>query len=122
MSRFAEIGKKVSGESPVTHGREKLSTDDILSIYGGEVTLTAFDLFTGDSGEPYAVFAIGEADDKFFAGGKLLTEFALDMVKACDGSLTDANEELAGEPVKIRIAKTKTKKGKDCVVFTVIDD
>ena len=65
--------------------------------------LTGSTIDNGKDG--YAVFTFVEEPDKFVNGGTLLSKMAFEWVKAFDGNITDASEELAAcGGVRVRLS------------------
>ena len=89
-------------------GRTKGETEELLDKI---VTIRDYAFITGDDGE-YAVFIIDQVKDKFYFGGKVLT----DNLKSFD--LSDHAEVIAeGLPTKFSSRKSKAKRNYVAVEF-----
>lgn len=111
MSKLTEFAKGISGGSRLMEGREKVSTDDVVGV---ELTMRDFEMLTGDNGV-YPVIIFDEMPDKFYMGGKILSEI-------CTG--IDANglhESLIKEGLRVVLTVKLTKKHKPCVNVQVLD-
>lgn len=113
------LARKAAGSSEITEGRSKWSTEEIISKYPNGITVHRFDMFQGDNG-PYAVWNFAEEPKAYYMGGTILTNFAKALIDEA-GDLVAAVKELDEQPVKIKLIKTKTRTGRDCTVFEVVD-
>ena len=68
--------RKFSVQLPFMDGREKGNTDELLNTV---VTITDYGFLPSDDGGQYAVFIIKEVPNKFFFGGKVMTDNLLDL-------------------------------------------
>ena len=118
LSRLKAKAAEVSGTSPLTIGRTKMSTEQVCSY--SELTLREFDWIkyvdksTGESVE-YPVLIFDEAEDGFYCGGMALS----DLCKAFqdDAELRDG---LKLEGLKMTFSSTRTKNGNNYVNFTIL--
>lgn len=118
MSKYKDLARRVSGESELTRGRTKITTEDIIKRYPEGFSICAVDLF-GKGTDAYAVLNIVEDENVYLYGGKALTELVTVML---NNSTPDVvNNELAGEPLRIKLTTKKTKAGRDFTSFTVLD-
>lgn len=120
QNKFYEIAEQALGNSPIMTGREKISTEDVIKKYPDGITLTGFDVL--DNGKDgYAVFTFAEDPDKFVNGGALLSKMAFEWVKAFDGNITDASDELAKcGGVRVRLYPKKTKRGNSITAVEIV--
>ena len=117
-SRLKAKAAEVSGTSPLTIGRTKMSTEQVCSY--SELTLREFDWIkyvdksTGETVE-YPVLIFDEAEDGFYCGGMALS----DLCKAIqdDAELRDG---LKQEGLKMTFSSTRTKNGNNYVNFTIL--
>lgn len=120
QNKFYEIAEQALGNSPIMTGREKISTEDVIKKYPAGITLNGFDVI--DNGKDgYAVFTFAEEPDKFVNGGVLLSKMAFEWVKAFDGNITDASEELAAcGGVRVHLFTKKTKRGNTITAVEIV--
>lgn len=120
MGRLNELAKKASGVSAITEGKTKLSTEEVIAKFPEGVTISAVDIFRDSEKDSfYAVCNIAEDSTVYFFAGQALTNMVMDFISEC-GNVDAVNEQLAKEPVKIKMKKDKTKKGRDFTSFEVI--
>lgn len=119
-NKFYEIAEQALGNSPIMTGREKISTEDVIKKYPAGITLNGFDVLdNGKNG--YAVFTFVEEPDKFVNGGALLSKMAFEWVKAFDGNITDASDELSAcGGVRVRLSTKKTKRGNTITAVEIV--
>lgn len=120
QNKFYEIAEQALGNSPVITGREKITTEKIIELYPEGITLTGFDIL--DNGKDgYAVFTFAEEPEKFINGGTLLTKMAFEWVKAFDGVIADASDELARcGGIRVRLSTKKTKRGNTITAVAIV--
>ena len=120
LNKFYEIAEQALGNSPIMTGREKISTEEVINKYPAGITLNGFDVI--DNGKDgYAVFTFEEEPHKFVNGGALLSKVAFEWVKAFDGNITDASEELASYGgVRVRLSTKKTKRGNTITAVEIV--
>lgn len=123
MYNFKKIATDSTSLCPLMSGREKLTTEDVISV--DHLTAIAFDfapkfddngkrIVDPDTGEvdEYAVLVFAEQPEKYYGAGAVLT-------KVCKAWATpfktseEASEALASEGgVKMRFTKGRTKGGR----------
>lgn len=111
MSKLTEFAKGMVGGCRLMENREKVNTDDVVGV---ELTMRDFEMLTGDNGK-FPVIIFDEMPDKFYMGGKVLSEI-------CNG--IDANglhESLVAEGLRIVLTVKLTKAHKPCVSVKVLD-
>lgn len=114
-----QIAEQTLAGSPITEGREKISTEEIIARYPNGITLCRMDMFTSDDGSKYPVFNFTQDNTKFYGGGALLTRLAEAWLTEAGGDLDAVNAELAaGLTVKLSLAKNK--KGQNLTKVTII--
>lgn len=120
MGKLNDLAKKASGVSAITEGKTKLSTEEVIAKFPEGVTISAVDVFRDSEKDSlYAVCDIAEDETVYFFGGQAITTMVLDFITEC-GTVEAVNEQLKNEPIKIKLTKGKTKKGRDFTSFEVI--
>lgn len=118
MSKLKQLAAQVSGSSPLTIGREKLTSDQVCSY--DKLTIKEYDWIsypdetTGVLTE-YPVLIFEEIEDGFYCGGQALRNLCK-AISADEGCLEEFKE--SGLPVKF--TKTTTKKNQTYINFTVL--
>lgn len=119
LSRLKTLATEVSGTSPLTIGRNKLTTEQVCSY--DRLTLRNFDFIsyveksTGESIN-YPVLIFDEIEDGFYCGGMALSDLC-NAIKE-DAELYDA---LKTEGLPMSFTSTRTKSGNTYVNFTVLE-
>lgn len=116
--RMKKIVKALSNSSEVIGDNVKISTDEIIEN-GGNITITMVDIINGEDGD-YAVMNMKEYPDKYYNGGKQLTDLVKMLVEEF-GTIDDVNTELEKTPLALHIEVVKTKKKNDFVVVSLVD-
>ena len=120
MGRFTEKAKaKVSG-SFITNGREKIDTPDLIRMYPKGITINGVDFLKDGKGGEFSAFTFEEDDEKFFFGGQILTDIANDWFDGYE-SAEDLSNDLANEPVKVKLSTKKSKNGREYTAVEVLD-
>lgn len=114
-----EIAKATTAGSPVMTGRTKIQTEEVIKRFPAGIHLNGIDMINSKDGTVYPVFTFTENDEVFYSGGKMLTDIALKWVDDL-GSVEAVSEELQGDPVGIKLALSKTKKGRDLTTVEII--
>lgn len=116
--RLKALAAEVSGTSPLTVGRNKMTTAQICSY--NELTLRDFDFINyidKSTGEniSYPVLIFDELVDGFYCGGMALNDL-------CTAIKEDAElyEELKKDGLKMSFTETKTKNNQTYVNFVVL--
>ena len=122
---FAQLAKKATTLSHIMTGREKISTEEITTIYADGITITEFDVLTtaDANGVPstYPVLAFKEDDSKFLYGGKALMDIVAAWINNFDGDVEATSTALkAAGGVKIKMSSAKTKAGRNFTKIEVI--
>ena len=109
---FRKLAKKETELSELMNGREKISTEDVISNTPNGVTITAVDIIHSSDGD-YGVFHLKEYPSNFYCGGLILTKIAKSWISEFDGNASLCSEELAKSGgVKVKLAQKKTKSSK----------
>ena len=108
-SRLEMIARNAVG-SNITDGREPIKTADIIAKYPDGVCITSIAKNTYN-GSTYPVFTFAEDSSKYFSGGKALSQMVDNMLDEYDGNMALLNEDLSKEYLKVKLVKTKTKRG-----------
>ena len=118
VSRLKSLATEVSGTSPLTIGRNKLTTEQVCAY--DKLTLRDFDFInytdksTGEA-VSYPVLIFDEVDDGFYCGGMALSDLC-NAIKE-DEELYNA---LKSEGLPMSFASTRTKSGNTYVNFSVL--
>lgn len=116
--RLKALAAEVSGTSPLTVGRNKMTTAQICSY--DELTLRDFDFInyvdksTGES-ISYPVLIFDELTDGFYCGGMALNDLCTAIKE--DAELYD---ELKRDGLKMSFTETRTKNNQTYVNFVVL--
>lgn len=112
MSNLTNFVKGLTSGSRLMQGREKVVTDDVVGI---ALTMRDFEMLTGNDGKKFPVIIFDEMPEKYYTGGKVLTEI-------CEGIENGGfHDELAQDGLKIMLGVKLTKAHKPCVIVTVLD-
>lgn len=119
ISKLKRVAAEVSGSSPLTIGKEKMTTEQICSY--PRLTVRDFDWISypdSKTGElvTYPVLIFDEVPDGFYCGGMALSNLCT-AIKADD----DLYNELKESGLPMKFEATRTKGGNTYVNFTVLD-
>lgn len=110
MSRFTSAAKAATSTSFVTAGRDKISTEDIITTYPEGITITALDRM-GTGADYYYAVAFKEDPKAFFFSGTILTKICDNMVEMFSGDCEVTSTALKEEGgLKIRLHTEKSEK------------
>lgn len=118
ISRLKALATEVSGTSPLTIGRNKMTTEQVCAYE--KLTLRDFDFInytdksTGEA-VSYPVLIFDEVDDGFYCGGMALSDLC-NAIKE-DTELYDA---LKADGLPMSFSSTRTKSGNTYVNFSVL--
>lgn len=118
ISRLKALATEVSGTSPLTIGRTKITTDQVCSY--DKLTLRDFDFIqytdksTGEAVN-YPVLIFDEVADGFYCGGMALSDLCSAIKE--DTEMYDA---LKADGLPMSFTSTRTKNGNTYVNFTVL--
>lgn len=118
-SRLENIARNAIGGDSIMDGRESMKTADIIAKYPDGICITGIAKNTYN-GSTYPVFTFAEEPSKYFSGGTALSEMVDNMIDEYDGNLADLNADLQKEYLKIKLIKTKTKRGYNFTKVIVI--
>ena len=102
--------------SPLMAERTKLATEDIVGL---DLTISAVDLVEKD-GETFAVVNFAQCPDRFYFGGKVLTDIVCDIYEILGKELSEVVELSEDERVTIRAHKEKSKNGRFYTAFDIV--
>lgn len=115
-----EVAHRETTLSCLMNGRDKIKTEDIIKKYPEGITLTEFDLITIEDGT-FPVFLFAENDKECFFGGCILTKIATGWVKACDGDVEAASNNLKScGGIKVQFEVSRTNKNKNITLVKVL--
>lgn len=118
MNKLKMIAEEATTLSLLMSGKEKLSTEEIIANYGGEITITECDM-VNDGKNAYPVFTIKENEKAFYCGGIVLRRIVEAWIGYC-GDIDKVNEMLAKDPVAVRLEEGKTKDNKNSLTRVTI--
>ena len=120
-NKFAAAAKKATTLSPIMEGKERLTVDDIISLYPEYITINGFDIISSGM-ESYPVLTFAEDSSKFVFGGAIMNNICHDWAELCDGDVDEASKQLnTAGGVKIKFEKAKTKAGNNLTKPIIID-
>ena len=119
MNRLAKAATSLSGK---TRSREKMKLDEVLIRYPEGVTLNWIDLRTSDDDVDYCVFTFEEEPERFSSGAGDFMKLWEAWTAEFGGSISDMQEYLAANPLRIKIWKQKTKSKKTYTCVSVVQD
>lgn len=120
-NKFAAAAKKATTLSPIMEGKERLTVDDVISLYPEYVTINGFDIISSGL-ESYPVLTFAEDSSKFVFGGAIMNNICHDWAQLYDGDVEEASEQLNKVGgVKIKFEKGRTKSGNNLTKAIVID-
>ena len=109
-SRLENIARNAIGGDSIMDGREPIKTADIIAKYPDGICITGIAKNTYN-GSTYPVFTFAEEPSKYFSGGTALSQMVDGMIDEYDGNLAELNSDLQKEHLKVKLVKTKTKRG-----------
>ena len=109
-SRLENAARNALGGDSIMDGREPIKTADIIAKYPDGICITGIAKNTYN-GSTYPVFTFDEDPSKYFSGGSALSQLVDGMIEEFDGNLAELNNSLKKEYLKIKLVKTKTKRG-----------
>ena len=118
-SRLENIARAAIGGDSITDGREPMKTVDIIAKYPEGICITGIAQKTYE-GRTYPVFTFAEEPSKYFSGATALSRLVDNMIDEYDGNLAELNSDLQKEYLKIKLVKTKTKRGYNFTKVIVI--
>ena len=119
MSRLEDIARIAMGGDSIMDGREPIKTADIIAKYPDGIHITGIAKNTYN-GSTYPVFTFAEEPSKYFSGATALSQMVEGMLDEYDGNLAEINADLQKEYLKIKLVKTRTKKGYNFTKVIVI--
>ena len=121
-NKFAQIARKATTLSPIMEGKDRLTVDDVISLYPDYITINGFDIISSGA-ESYPVLTFAEDTSKFLFGGAIMNNICHDWAELCDGDIEEASKQLnlAGG-CKIKFEKGRTKAGNNLTKPIIIDE
>lgn len=109
-SRLENAARNAIGGDSIMDGREPMKTDEIIAKYPEGICISAIAKNTYN-GSTYPVFNFAEEPSKYFSGGTALSKWVDGLIEDYDGNLAELNSDIKKEYLKIKLVKTRTKKG-----------
>ena len=107
--------------SPVIGEKTKVSTEEVLAKYNGEITIIGCDILKKDDSR-FAGVLFAENENEVYFGGTVLTEIVNGWLEAFNLDAVKCSEELkASGGVKIKLSTQKSKNGRNYVKVEVLD-
>lgn len=118
---FRNIAIESTTLSPIMDGRKRLSMDDVISSYPNGVTVDGFDIIHDSKNGDYSVVTFAEDSNKFFFGGKVLTNIVHGWIAVFDGDIEKASSALKDSGgVKMQFSHGRTKNGNNLTTVKII--
>lgn len=117
MFNLRDSARKATVSCELMAGREKISQTEIGEK---EVKINAIDFITGNNGEKVPVLTCEEYPDRFFFGGAAFSKIADAWLSVTNGDVDVLNQELAANPVAVKMERLTTKTGKTFVKVNVL--
>ena len=118
---FRNIAIESTTLSPIMDGRTRLSMDDVISSYPNGVTVDGFDIINDSKNGDYSVVTFSEDSNKFFFGGKVLTNIVHGWVAVFEGDIEKASSALKDSGgVKMQFSHGRTKNGNNLTTVKII--
>lgn len=115
---FKQIAKKATTIAEIMMDRDKISTEEIIDEFDGDITITEIEWC--DMGENSAwAYAFEEDKDKFAFAGKVLGNVFNACLAACGGDYEELYKKW--EPLHVRISSGRTKKNQQVTLVEVLD-
>ena len=107
--------------SPVIGEKTKVSTEEVLAKYNGEITIVGCDILKKDDSR-FAGVLFAENENEVYFGGTVLTEIVNGWLEAFNLDAVKCSEELkASGGVKIKLSTQKSKNGRNYVKVEILD-
>jgi hypothetical protein len=114
------LKEKTSGISPLTEGREKMTTDEILDCE--KLTLSEVHLITSSDGEMFAVVVFEELPNGFYFSGSILTDIISTIYKYYDIAVGEpVKMSDIGEHIAVKAHVTISKNKRKYTAWTIVD-
>lgn len=121
MYNFKAAALKATELSHLMNDKNKVSTEEIIKKYKGEITITAVDIAEQNDGVRYCVINFAEDAGAFYCGGIVLTKIVDAWLDDFAGNFTKLNaalKEFGG--LKVKMCEEKTKKNNNITSVTVL--
>lgn len=118
---FRNIAIESTTLSTIMDGRTRLSMDDVISSYPNGVTVDGFDIIHDSKNGDYSVVTFAEDSNKFFFGGKVLTNIVHGWISVFEGDIEKASIALKDSGgVKMQFSHGRTKNGNNLTTVKII--
>lgn len=117
---FRSLAVEATTLSHLMEGREKIATEDVITVYPNGITILEFD--TVNMGEDnYYICTFAEDTGKFLNTGAVLGKIFDKYVQAYNGSINDASDALkAYGGLKVKLGKGRTRGGNSITTVTIL--
>ena len=124
MSKFdfkKSAKENTTASSPVLGEKTKVTTEEVLAKYNGEITIIGCDILKKEDSR-FAGVLFAENENEVYFGGTVLTEVVNGWLEAFDLDAVKCSEELkASGGVKIKLSTQKSKSGRNYTKVEVLD-
>jgi len=124
MKDFRQAAIDHNAGSFATAGREKMDVDLVIAAYPDGITVTGADLISYEDNDgknvEYAAVNFKEDPTKYFNAGSALTGIVKDWFEGYQDYETMSKDLAAAGGVKVKMSKTRTKKGNNFTEVTII--
>ena len=124
MSKFdfkKSAKENTTASSPVLGEKTKVTTEEVLAKYKGEITIIGCDILKKDDSR-FAGVLFAENENEVYFGGTVLTEVVNGWLEAFDLDAVKCSEELKESGgVKIKLSIQKSKNGRNYTKVEVME-
>lgn len=124
MKDFRQTAIDHNAGSFITAGREKMDVDLVIAAYPDGITVVGADMISYEDNDgrtvKYAAVAFKEDNSKYFNAGSALTGIVEDWFDGYSDYETMSKDLAATGGVKIKMTKTRTRKGNNFTDVTIV--
>ena len=124
MSKFdfkKSAKENTTASSPVLGEKTKVTTEEVLANYNGEITIIGCDILKKDDSR-FAGVLFAENENEVYFGGTVLTEVVNGWLEAFDLDAVKCSEELKESGgVKIKLTPQNSKNNRTYTKVEVLD-
>ena len=119
MNRIAKAGIRLNNQ---TSDLEPMKLDEVIRKYPDGITLNWLDTRTSEDGNDYIVYTFLEEPGRFSNGSGDFLRLWDYVLEEFGGCMSDMQEYLKANPVRVKIWKTKTKSKRTYTKVKIIED
>lgn len=124
MKNFKQTAIDHIAGSFITAGREKMEVDLVIAAYPDGITVVGADMISYEDNDgtavKYAAVAFKEDNSKYFNAGSALTGIVEDWFEGYSDYETMSKDLAAAGGVKIKMTKTRTRRGNNFTDVTIV--